>query len=371
MAKKLQAGNFNFRRDSGKKLSILIVSVLLAGSSAGLVLPGTVAAAAASSRPVAGAEQSTATEAAVDQGLAGSKANQTADTPEVTAKLDQVNQIMDTDLEGAYKLLREAVAIAPTSSRAHTGLASYYVTKHDFAKAQAEVDEALRYNPRNDRAYYFQSMICQLQEEYQASIPSLTAAIGLNPKEALYFGNRGYAYYMMKDFAKSLADLNQAVALEPNNSLFLNNRCNTLWELGENEKALADSYKVTQMYPNSAYPHFVRGQIYSQMKDYAKAIDEFTLSLTKGQDSSNVSSAYYNRGNCHARRAEYELAVADYDAALALKQDFYYYNNRGLANLELGRYDRSREDFQKALILKPGDKDVLANLKILDKLAQK
>lgn len=355
MSKQLKPESFNFKSYAGKKLGSLIIGVLLAGSCLGAVPFVTVRAAAA------------------PQDQAQSAANQAApdDTPEVTAKLDQVNQIMETDLEGAYKLLREAVAIAPDSSRAHAGLASYYISKQDFAKAQAEVTESLRCNPANGRAYYFQSMIDQLQGRYQESIPSLTAALRYYPQDAMYYGNRGYAYYMIKDFPKSLADLNQALALEPNNSLLLNNRCNTLWELGENEKALADSNKVTQMYPNSAYPHFVRGQIYSQMKEYAKAIDEFTLSLTKGQDAANVSSSYYNRGNCHAHRAEYELALADYDAALALKEDFYYYNNRGLVNLELKRYDRSRDDFHKALNLKPGDKDVLANLKILDKLTKK
>ena len=79
-----------------------------------------------------------------------------------------------------------------------------------------------------------------------------------------------------------------------------------------------------------------------------KAIRGFTADLQ--QRSSDVSVTYNNRGVAYARLGEYELAIADYTAALEISPtsaDFV--KNRGLAYEQWGDLDKALADFRTFL----------------------
>jgi Tfp pilus assembly protein PilF len=65
------------------------------------------------------------------------------DAPEVTSRLDKANEILEKNPQQAHQLLIEAAKMAPNSSRAHLGLAAYYIKMKDFKTAYAETTEAL------------------------------------------------------------------------------------------------------------------------------------------------------------------------------------------------------------------------------------
>ncbi len=78
------------------------------------------------------------------------------------------------------------------------------------------------------------------------------------------------------------------------------------------------------------------------------AVQGFTADLEKR--SGDVAVTYNNRGVAYARLGEYDLAIADYTAALEISPasaDFV--KNRGLAYEQLGELDNALADFQAFL----------------------
>jgi tetratricopeptide (TPR) repeat protein len=63
-----------------------------------------------------------------------------------------------------------------------------------------------------------------------------------------------------------------------------------------------------------------------------------------------MAEAYAGRGRVHHAGSEYELGVADYDAALSLNPDLIdTQDNRGDALVALGQYDKALLDYDEVL----------------------
>jgi len=63
---------------------------------------------------------------------------------------------------------------------------------------------------------------------------------------------------------------------------------------------------------------------------------------------------YYNRGTAHIAKGEYDQAIACFDKAIAIAEDFpEAYCNRGTAYYEKGELDLAIADFDRAIELDP------------------
>ena len=68
----------------------------------------------------------------------------------------------------------------------------------------------------------------------------------------------------------------------------------------------------------------------------------------------NLVIAYNQRGNDYARNGQDELAIADYDAAIALDPEYAEsYNNRGVTHTHLGQRELAFADYTTAMTLAP------------------
>lgn len=67
--------------------------------------------------------------------------------------------------------------------------------------------------------------------------------------------------------------------------------------------------------------------------------------------SANNSFALYNRGIAYDRLGDYEAAVADFSAAIALdpsNADFYH--NRGFSRRKMGQFEAAIADYTQARV---------------------
>ncbi len=102
----------------------------------------------------------------------------------------------------------------------------------------------------------------------------------------------------------------------------------------------------------------------SSAKDYEQkcydlsgdpAIEACTHAIESGQlAQTNLANAYYNRGTEYRNKAEYDLAIADYDRAIQLDpKNASAFNNRGLSWRSKGDFDRAMTDYNQAIQLDP------------------
>lgn len=108
--------------------------------------------------------------------------------------------------------------------------------------------------------------------------------------------------------------------------------------------------KYLEKFSGDANAYYNRGYARFKLKEYKKAISDFSAVLEKSQ----TSESFFYRGNCYYSLKDFENALVDYTKALEQEPDNYdIYYNRGYANFRLKNYSEAVNDWQKAVQLNP------------------
>jgi tetratricopeptide (TPR) repeat protein len=109
--------------------------------------------------------------------------------------------------------------------------------------------------------------------------------------------------------------------------------------------------EVTTLLPNYPIGHIGLGLVYTQLQEYERAGEEFSLAIDLGLNDALV---YMSRGISYVARQDYENAIEDYTTAIALDPNNpQVYHLRGEAHGLAGNYSSSVRDFDQAIVLDP------------------
>jgi tetratricopeptide (TPR) repeat protein len=134
---------------------------------------------------------------------------------------------------------------------------------------------------------------------YKQAVAEFTAAIEINSGNAQAYLERGNVHNILAEKEAALADWNQAVTLDPK---------------------LAAAYTARGM-------HFRVGG------DLERSLQELNRSI----EIAPSMDAYFQRGQVHASRSDFQKAIEDYDRAIAEQRSApYVYRARGVARKALG-----------------------------------
>jgi tetratricopeptide (TPR) repeat protein len=112
--------------------------------------------------------------------------------------------------------------------------------------------------------------------------------------------------------------------------------------------------------------HFLEGERLYNANKFYEAIKAFDGAITNGY---KPHESYAYRGLAHFHLGQYDLAIADNNAALAITPDYApAYNGRGLAYYRKGEIDKTIADMER--VLKYSDEPELreAAIKLLQAL---
>lgn len=125
-----------------------------------------------------------------------------------------------------------------------------------------------------------------------------------------------------------------------------------------NQNSIIKSYlqKAKTVFEGDDEFCYYLGNIYQNEKNYAKAIQEYTLAIKyskiNGEDFELVYAYYYNRANCYLKNNEFEKAIIDYTSSIKLNEDNgNIYVNRGIAYYQIGKRKEACQDWKKASAL--------------------
>ena len=91
-----------------------------------------------------------------------------------------------------------------------------YAQKHDYNRAIADYNEAIRLDPQNARTYAARGLADIMKRDYDRAIADFSEAIRLGPKNARAYATRGHAYNMKGDHDSALA-----ISMKPSASIRL------------------------------------------------------------------------------------------------------------------------------------------------------
>jgi protein O-mannosyl-transferase len=201
----------------------------------------------------------------------------------------------------------------------------------------------------------------------------------------------------LKDFANPISFFTSAINNSSNNAVAFCSRGIAYYNLGDHDKALSDfdnSIRACPVYPN---PYFNKGVFYNSLKDHNKAEYFFSQALKYNTLSSDANmlganiylnlsfeknalrkysenkalllnatgiypkepKLHYNLGILYYSTTKFDSALYEYSKAIELdKNNFSYYDNRGMARFHLKDFKGALNDFNRVIDLKPDYKDV-------------
>lgn len=208
-----------------------------------------------------------------------------------------------------------------------------------YLKKTTELDE------KYIQAYQLKVNAFMKLEMYEEAIVEAEEALMLE-KNALNYYNHGLVSYYLKDFKVAEADFNYAITFNENYIEAYIELAKSLLQQNRYEDALNNCNIVIELNPLTKDIYIVRSEIYHQIADYEKAINDVTTVLTKF--SPNDKNLYFKRGKLYQEFNEHKSAINDFCKVISLDKDFCLaYYQRAISYEETLKWAKAVRDYNK------------------------
>ncbi len=294
------------------------------------------------------------------------------------------------DEEKALNDISKAIELSPNNSQYPYIRGKRYFEKGEFAKSIADFTSAIKIDPQNAAAYDSRGNAQRALKKYDEALSDHAHAIAIkpspeficdsgwdyyemgkrkdattvfeqalaaDPKFKLAYKGLGYVLYQDKEYEKALKNLSIWLNENPDDKQeCLKKEALCYYELGQYEKSIADYDSVLKENPKDEEAYNCRGLALSDSNQYRKSIVDFDKAI-----SISMNAAYFNnRGYAHYYLREYDLALEDFNSAIALNSQLVIaLKGRGLCYATMNLYDKALADFDACLKLEPNRKDIM------------
>ena len=194
---------------------------------------------------------------------------------------------METTLEEQLEQANQTLEKYPQNAHGYIRRASLYMRLQDYAKAIADVEQALKLDPNSASAYHIRSAVRRqmgdeegAQEDirkatllgYRQQLEYADKMLEQNPNSTQVLQMRAEARYQIQDYQGALEDYNRFLTLKKNNSWIYIRRGQTRYELKDYEGAIADANQAISLTPNFTPAYQLRSDARRHLGDEAGAI---------------------------------------------------------------------------------------------------
>ncbi|MGH9501906.1 MAG: sulfatase-like hydrolase/transferase [Terriglobales bacterium] len=178
------------------------------------------------------------------------------------------------DWTEAAAQLQRCLELNPAFDQAMTGLARALFELGDAAGARSWVEKALKYNPRNYRAWY-QLGLVQAKTDQAAALSAYETAVSIQPNFALARRELGMLQFQRRNFGEAAKNLAGAVELGLNDAELFNFLGIAYSGTGQPQKGIQSYRRALQINPQLAEAHLNLGYAYDKLGDAKLARQEY------------------------------------------------------------------------------------------------
>ncbi len=252
------------------------------------------------------------------------------------------------DFERAIQYYTQDIEREPQQSAHYLARAACYLNILQKERAIADVERALKLNPKSMMALQLRGEIYAMDKNYDAALDLFTQAQEINPHWAIPHYDRGSVLLDKKEYQSALDEFEKAISLSPQMWLFYLIRSIVHFKLGNLESAHKDQDQALRLSEKeSLVMTELNTLVYKDCLDWAE--DYYGRVLLK-----QARSGYAHQGRADAYRIndQHEKAIADYTRAIELMpKEARLHFGRGISYSALNENEKAREDFQKTLTL--------------------
>jgi tetratricopeptide (TPR) repeat protein len=258
------------------------------------------------------------------------------------------------DADKAVKAGTQLIRSNPRNTLGYICRGAAYEGKGDYDRAIDDFSQALKVDPRAAGVLSLRAGALINKGDYGRAFDDLDQAIRLNPREPVAYSTRGELHMRRGDYDLALADLNKAIGVNARFDPGYLDRGTVYALQGSYERALKDLDQAIRLNPAGAGAYARRSWVNHLKGDESRAVADATRSL----EIARSADGYRARGDAYRALKRYDLAIADFDAAIA-REPAHLESLAGRADTyaDLGDGAKAMADYRKALALRAESKE--------------
>jgi len=262
--------------------------------------------------------------------------------------------------EKALEDFQQAIELAPENTEYRLARAVFHRSRKKYEEALADVEKLLEQSPDEANALILRGDVYRQMKNYDEALSSFDQATEIAPQALLPYQSRGEIYRDLDEFDQAVSQFNKVLELQPGVPRTLVQRAEAYLRGGYPDKALADVDVVLEKEQGLVAAHRLRAEILASTDRMQEAIAQMQLVVKAVPDDLGLKmqlALYYLIGKQPYR------AIDVYGKMLAEDEDnFLALRSRGDTYLNMGKHGLAVADFQAALALEPEDTQLLNNL---------
>lgn len=234
-----------------------------------------------------------------------------------------------------------------------------YAARHDFEHALTDLSQAVELRPDEPEYLYQRALVHRQNGQGELAAADLDKVIMLNPDFIRAYLPRAEIRLQEKDLAGAIADLDAVDRLAPKPA-------DVRFVLGERYEQVNRLSSAIAQYDLWIANHPVDPKIAMALgsrcrasaienEDLGKGLADCNKALSIGDKKNpNYGHLFVNRGLLELRQANYDKAIADFDAALkTMPQDAFALYGRGVAKVRKNKAAEGEADMLEAIKIAP------------------
>lgn len=215
--------------------------------------------------------------------------------------------------EAAINAFTKAVVLDPGNDSAFLHRALSRLELGQKEQALDDVNQSLRLQPNNARAYELRAKIYQIQRDYSRASADLDQALERDPRSLSYMLTAASLAEERKDFGTAADLYKKAAAISTDSSIRIKYAA-VLVSLDKLPEALAECSAVIAADPRSAEGYGCRAKLLIRMNRFSEAVADLNLTIQLNPDYPNAANIAATistlQGMNSAKPAETEKPVA-------------------------------------------------------------
>jgi tetratricopeptide (TPR) repeat protein len=257
----------------------------------------------------------------------------------------------------------------PTATRSPESFlneAEAFATQGKLTQAIESYQQAIISDPRNPSTYIALARVQLLAGLYEDALNNVDNALLLNPNNSMALAIKAWALNYMEDYLGAEAAIGQAIELDDNNALAYAINAEILLDQGnyeDIETAIQLSRRAQELAPNALETHRIRGYVLFYTANYEDALAEYQAAIALND---KLWDLHYSLGAIYKAVGEYDLAVQEMLAAVALNPtnpDILTEISRTYA--AVGQFGKAIQYAEQALSLDPASPRLHGNLGVM------
>jgi len=173
------------------------------------------------------------------------------------------------------------------------------------------------------------------------------------------YPNDYFSYFALGNFEASENNLDKAttyyeksITLNSQNATLFNNYALIKYKTNDYNTAILNFNKAILLNINYFQAYINRGNAYLSIKQYNKAIADFTYVINHQKKGTDKYEAYYNRALAYYNLSDFKTSLINCDSAISINPaNPKFYNNRALTKLKLDDIKGAIDDYTKAITI--------------------